>query len=396
MTPVLTKTVQSARLDTQDLLERIMQDGGSMALWRLPDEEKISLVLSKTSRKLSDIQLETLPPGFLISPFRPEREKIFIPTDCIAQCDPQGSVSDVPESPCHLQAFLNTPAERIHTATPHQPEPSPDPTRPDFLDLADKCLQSIRSGQTEKIVPALRKTVPIPEDLRPADLFFRLISAYPHAMVSLVYTPDTGLWIGATPEPLISTDRNGIFRTVALAGTKQFDPNVPEQAVTWTQKEIEEQALVERYIINCFKTIRLREYEEFGPKTYRAGNLLHLRSVFEVNLQETAFPDLGSVMLRLLHPTSAVCGMPRQAALDFLQAHEAFDRELFAGYLGPVNVHGEIRLFVNLRCMKWSGDHAQLFAGAGVTGSSVPESEWRECELKTQTILRFLQTALTV
>ena len=76
------------------------------------------------------------------------------------------------------------------------------------------------------------------------------------------------------------------------------------------QKDIEEQALVERYVISCFKKIRLREYDEHGPKTMIAGNVLHLKTEFEVDMVATNFPQLGSVMLNLLHPTSAVCGMP--------------------------------------------------------------------------------------
>ena len=160
-------------------------------------------------------------------------------------------------------------------------------------------------------------------------------------MVSLVSDEKTGTWLGASPELLVSVDRNGIFRTVALAGTQVYQDNILLRNIGWTQKEIEEQALVERYIISCFKKIRVREFDEHGPKTVQAGNLVHLKSDFEVDMKAVNFPLLGSVMLKLLHPTSAVCGMPMEASLSFLKQHEKHDREFYAGYLGPVNIENE-------------------------------------------------------
>ena len=65
----------------------------------------------------------------------------------------------------------------------------------------------------------------------------------------------------------MSIDQGMKFKTIALAGTKTFQEGANLKNIAWTQKDIEEQALVCRYIINCFKKIRLREYEEHGPRT---------------------------------------------------------------------------------------------------------------------------------
>jgi len=186
-------------------------------------------------------------------------------------------------------------------------------------------------------------------------------------------------------------------RTLSLAGTQSAsNPDgtlkTPAEAL-WSQKEIEEQALVSRYIIECFKKIRLREYLEEGPRTIQAGNLMHLGSQFTVDTHAVHYPQLGTVMLRLLHPTSAVCGMPRSAAFDFIQQHEGYDREFYSGFLGPVNIQSESHLFVHIRCLKLEGNRATLFAGAGLTEDSVPEREWQETEMKCQTLLRCLAVA---
>ena len=107
-------------------------------------------------------------------------------------------------------------------------------------------------------------------------------------------------------------------------------------------------------------------------------------------MEATNFPLLGSVMLDLLHPTSAVCGMPKEFAKEFIRSHEKFDREFFSGYLGPVNLDEETHLFVNLRCMQLNHSNATLYAGAGVTEDSIPHNEWVETQLKCDTLIDVL------
>jgi isochorismate synthase len=150
----------------------------------------------------------------------------------------------------------------------------------------------------------------------------------------------------------------------------------------WTQKEIEEQALVSRYIINCFKTIRLREFEEDGPRTVQAGNLIHLKTKFSVDMNEVGFPTLGTTMIKLLHPTSAVCGMPKDKAFDFLKANENIDRKFYSGFLGPVNIEKATNIFVNIRCAEFGKNKVSFYSGAGITQDSDPEKEFLETELK--------------
>lgn len=366
--------------------------GLALAAWQLPGTSRIRFLLAEKTHKIDAIRLDELGRGFLFSPFRPELDKFFLPADFILDYS-EGSLIENPASRALPTEFIAelSPESKVHQAAAAEKTTETNADKKAYLNLVTSCLEAIASGSMEKIVAARRKTIPLPEEADPVKFFLALTKAYPHAMVSMVYLPESGIWIGASPEPLISVDRNQMFRTVALAGTKSFRPEIPIEEVTWTQKEIEEQALVERYIISCFKKIRLREYDEYGPKTFRAGNLLHLKSVFEVNLREVTFPELGTVMLELLHPTSAVCGMPRETSLEFIRRSEGFDREFYAGFLGPVNDDQETHLYVNLRCLKWSGQHAVLFAGAGITSGSNPEQEWEECEMKMETLHRHIR-----
>jgi isochorismate synthase len=266
----------------------------------------------------------------------------------------------------------------------------PDAEKESFTEIVRQAVQEIEGGGMEKVVPSRTKRVTLPGSFDVIDSFQKLCSTYPQALISFVSIPGVGNWLGASPEILVCVQDKTIFKTVALAGTLPYSPGLDLKRVAWTQKEIEEQALVERYVISCFKRIRLREYEEYGPKTIVAGNLMHLKSEFRVDMKATNFPQIGTVMLDLLHPTSAVCGMPLESAQQFLSHHESYDRGFYAGYLGPVNVHNNIELFVNLRCMQIDGHTGILYAGAGVTVDSDPEKEWAETEMKLNTLLNVI------
>ncbi|MBK0404742.1 chorismate-binding protein [Adhaeribacter sp. BT258] len=265
-------------------------------------------------------------------------------------------------------------------------------SRSDFEALVENAILFIKKSEAEKIVPSRTAQQPLPPHFSPVAGFINLTQQYPLAFVSLVSASKIGTWLGASPEILVQKDRHNIFKTMALAGTQKLVSGQNAADAIWRQKEIEEQSMVVRYIISCFKKIRLREYVETGPRTAVAGNLLHLRSDFCVNLNEQPdFPTLTSDMLHLLHPTSAVCGQPKAAALDFLHEHENYDRKYYSGYLGPVNVNAETAIFVNLRCLELQKNEAILYAGAGVTQDSDPQKEWLETELKMQTVAKALQ-----
>ncbi len=243
----------------------------------------------------------------------------------------------------------------------------------------------------KKVVLSRTKELVLDEHFDLMATFDKLCERYPNAFVSMVYLPSLDqIWVGASPEVLVSQNKEGVFRTMALAGTQsaiQRNGQYMKPAhANWTQKEIEEQAYVSRYIIDCFKKIRLRDFEEEGPKTVIAGNLLHLQTDFFVDTQIVDAEGLISTMLELLHPTSAVCGMPKQAALDFILKHETHQRAFYSGFWGPINIEGESNLFVNLRTMKIEQGIATLFAGCGITADSIPEKEWLETEMKCQTL----------
>jgi isochorismate synthase len=379
------------------LLNHAFENNFSVAVWKLPDNAAWHLLISRRQQFLKrETALEDLPAGFIFAPFERTKDSLFLEADHIFSFS-EGRL-ETPQSPRGIDSLTwLQEAVAKSSGKKNQPRPFTPPTHEkpfirqvDFEEMVQQGINGIERGELEKVVTSRTRYVQLPADFDIVDSFQRLCRAYPNALVSFVSSPETGSWLGASPETLVTVENGSIFKTVALAGTKLYEPGTNLKTVAWTQKEIEEQALVERYIISCFKKIRVREYDEHGPKTVVAGNLLHLKSDFMVDMKAINFPQLGSVMLQLLHPTSAVCGMPLEPALEFLRKHEGYDREYYAGFLGPVNVNNNIHVFVNLRCMKFMDGGALLYAGAGVTNDSIPENEWTETEMKLNTLLNVI------
>ena len=365
-----------------------LAEGYSIALWKLPNQNNINLLLSSRAKLIDDLTIEECAPGFAFAPFDNAKAKLFFEADHLFEISNKGVAEKTNKQLLDIiEKSQNNSKLQFHKSST-QIIPEPEDT---YINLVKDCINAIEAGAFEKVVPSKQHALAVSDSFDMLDGFEKLTKKYPLAMVSLISDSTIGTWMGATPELLVSTDKKGIFRTVALAGTQSYLENISLKNISWTQKEIEEQALVERYIISCFKKIRVREYEEHGPKTVQAGNLLHLRSDFEVDMKEVNYPQLGSVMLKLLHPTSAVCGMPLESSFKFLQENENYNREFYSGFLGPVNIDHESYLFVNLRCLKWCGDKIILYAGAGVTIDSIPEQEEKEVQLKFETIRTALE-----
>jgi isochorismate synthase len=376
------------------LVQHAVDQDLPFAFWRLPNSDRRFFIIAQEYQLLKkQSSLEESAPGFIFAPFDREKDRLFLPADLIF-CFEQGKLLS-PQTPAETnsEAWLSEKLKEsfsrrtIKFRSAKAASESPD----DFLLTIVKSIEQIERGLFEKVVPSRASAIDLPAEFDVVDAFEKLCNRYSNALISFVSIPGVGHWLGATPEVLVTLEDKTIFKTVALAGTKPYYEGTNLKTVAWTQKEIEEQALVERYVISCFKKIRLREYDEHGPKTVVAGNVMHLKSDFTVNIKETNFPQLATVMLDLLHPTSAVCGMPLQPAVEFLKTVEGYDREFYAGYLGPVNIQNDIHIFVNLRCMQLFDTKALLYAGAGVTVDSIPEEEFEETEIKFNTLLNVIR-----
>jgi len=209
-------------------------------------------------------------------------------------------------------------------------------------------------------------------------LFLELKKKYPSAFVYVFNIPNRGMWVGATPEILVK-EKNGIVETMALAGTK------PNKNIAWTSKELEEHA----FVVEDIKEKLRKNKQGFSigeVETVQAGEVYHLKTKIEINKGKSSSLQIAQI----LHPTSAVCGMPQDKAKEFIFKNENYNRTFYTGFLGWVG-EKETDLYVNLRCMRVYKNGGEIFVGGGITRGSIAKKEWKETELKSRTLLSILE-----
>lgn len=235
-------------------------------------------------------------------------------------------------------------------------------------------------GRLKKVVAARAKWISNPLKPNLFELFNILCREYPDAFVYLWSSPETGTWLGASPEMLFRQSGNQA-KTVALAGTRKN-----AAGCSFENKEIAEQQWVLRFLLESLEQLGCTNIEVGQLIEKNAGHLTHLNT--GVNFTLTEETNRWKI-IRTLHPTPAVSGYPQRESMAFIDQLEPFDRSFYSGYLGPFNP-SKADIFVNLRCLQYFSEGAILYAGAGITEDSVPEDEWSEMEEKLATLGRWL------
>jgi len=279
------------------------------------------------------------------------------------------------------------------------------------INLVQKGIDSINNKSLKKVVLSRKEIIQIPSSTKPEpiEIFRELTEKYPEAFAYIWFHPKVGLWMGATPETLLEVERNR-FKTMALAGTQKYEGTLD---VNWGEKEKEEQQMVTDSVMESLKIIS-EKTEITTPYTAKAGNLLHIRTdITGVLNSKFQIPKSGDMvkLISAIHPTPAICGLPKEVAKKFILENENYNREYYSGFLGELNLKKTLQrsgnrknrenqayssitktsaLYVNLRCMKLEDNKAVLFVGGGITKDSNPTDEWEETSNKAQTMKRVL------
>ncbi len=259
----------------------------------------------------------------------------------------------------------------------------------DFEAQVQAARRAIALGELQKVVLARALDVQGEGPARVAPLLAKLRSAYP-ACVGFAMKRGDGIFVGATPELLISMQGRTV-RTAALAGSAprgrdpEADAHLGRQLIE-SKKEQEEH----RFVVDALREVlapactRLEVPE--SPRLLRLEGIQHLETPIRGLLAERP----GSSLLELagnLHPSPAVGGVPRRAALDWLDQCEGLDRGWFAGPIGFLDAEGGGELRVALRSGLIRGSRARLFAGAGIVSDSQPDAELEETRVKLRALL---------
>jgi len=334
-------------------IKQIEQEGKPFVAYRNPNESSITLIAQHTDELFVFDDFSAS--GYVFAPFDNNEDAYLLKPDLVYQ---EEFIPDSIHSR-ELIGFKNTTEEKEHIVK------------------VKKAVQTIKDTEISKIVIS-RKEVLSVSKLNTVALFENLLNTYDNAYVYVWSHPKVGKWMGATPETLLTVAKN-VFKTMSLAGTQPFLGDLyPE----WGAKEVEEQQMVSDFIkYNLEDKVDSLRFSKV--ETAKAGNLLHLKTEISGNLKKAK--DI-EVLVNLLHPTPAVCGLPKDESKAYILKNEGYHRSFYTGYLGALNILDSTSLFVNLRCFSIKENKVSLYVGGGITSGSNPEKEWLETVEKSKTI----------
>ena len=261
-----------------------------------------------------------------------------------------------------------------------------DLSRTGFKDAVGTALRSIEAGAVEKVVLARDIVADLPEDFDLRAPLTVLAENYPTCWV---YSVD-GLF-GASPELLVRVSHGQVSARV-LAGTagRGTDPGVDfaiGQALSESHKNVAEHAFAVDSMVKALAPFC--EHVDADPKPFslKLPNVWHLASdVHGVLKEDASVLDLAAA----IHPTAAVAGTPREAAVALIEALEPFDRGRYAGPVGWIGADGDGEWAIALRGAQIKGGLVRAFAGCGIVAESDADSEASETDLKFQPIIQAL------
>jgi menaquinone-specific isochorismate synthase len=251
----------------------------------------------------------------------------------------------------------------------------------------EAALEAIGAGRLDKVVLAREAAVEAERPFPRAELLLRLRRRPGGA--TFLYA--SGGFVGASPELLVRREGR-VATSRPMAGTVPRGDSAAAEAdglarLTGSPKEAVEHRLVVDAVADGLAKVADR-VQVGRPEVVRLATVAHLAT--EITAELTGPLPTALELAGLLHPTPAVGGSPRDAALAAIAALEPFDRGCSAGRVGWVDRAGDGEWALALRCATLDGRRAHLLAGAGIVPGSDPDAEWAETEYKLRAVLEVL------
>ncbi|AUJ25913.1 MULTISPECIES: isochorismate synthase MenF [Virgibacillus] len=254
-----------------------------------------------------------------------------------------------------------------------------------------RAKQEIQQKQMDKIVLAREMRLTFSKQVDISQMLSDLIDKQSNSYIFAFEQSDKSCFVGATPERLVRIEKKELLST-CLAGTAPRGATVEEdQRIAATlfhdPKNREEHDFVVQMIkqgINKYCTdVQIPDI----PVVYPLKNLQHLYTPVTGILKDgyTIFN-----VIKELHPTPALGGVPRDLSMTFIRNNERLDRGWYGAPVGWLdsNEYGEFA--VAIRSALIQDDEASLFAGCGIVKDSDPEEEFAETEIKFSPMLTVL------
>lgn len=305
-----------------------------------------------------------------------------------------GSATVVPGDPTSADEleFLLERALCPDVATPKEHEPRDRGLAPEAWQQAvAEAVRGIRCGTYEKVV--LARSVDVPRHAPKEAVLGALAERYPTTFV-FSFAAGDATWLGASPERLVALS-DGVVRVASLAGSRPrgetpADDDRLARELFESAKERAEHAVVVEAVRQALEPACDELTIPDGPRLMRVANIQHLYTPVTGRVRDGV--DVLDLVERV-HPTPAVGGWPRCAALAAIRDLEGMDRGWYAAPIGWLDFAGDGEFAVALRSALLTAGRAVLYAGAGIVEGSDPAEELAETELKFRPLRGALEQA---
>jgi len=294
----------------------------------------------------------------------------------------------LPEPPVSMTSVSASPSEPF-SAMQLLGEPSAE----EYEEAVASAVERIREGSLIKVVLARTLRVEAGRELDPTQLLRRLRAVEPECYAFAMDLDQGRTIVGASPELLVSRSGREV-RANPLAGSapRAGDPGEDRanaEALGSSAKDRQEHAIVVEAVFRALQPLCDDLRYDPEPTLLATANVWHLSTRFRGTLRDPAISSLD--LVRALHPTPAVCGDPRDAAMQMIRDLEPVPRGHYAGAVGWMDANGDGVWALALRCAELHGETARLFAGAGIVADSEPALELDETERKFRAFLDSLR-----
>jgi menaquinone-specific isochorismate synthase len=254
-------------------------------------------------------------------------------------------------------------------------------------------ISEIKQKKIEKVVLSKRIKYEVKSEINWQQIFKELNNNYPNCTNYLLKSGKS-IFFGSTPELLARFSGNN-FYTEALAGSISRGKNSAEdlenesKLLQSKKNNFEHNAVIQHIKSSIQKFVQDLEIND-KPVVKKFSNIQHLHTVIKGKLGPAS--NIFDIILSLF-PTPAVCGIPKDKALQLINDFEEFDRGLFSGLIGWFNCEGYGEFDVTLRCGLVNQNDLYVFAGCGIVEDSDPTEEYEETKLKLKPILSLFDNA---
>ena len=249
-------------------------------------------------------------------------------------------------------------------------------------------IQLVDKGILEKIVLANRTKIKLKNKLDLVEILKKLKNNQPNTCRYVWKRNSKDIIFGASPEKLFSFFKKNLTLE-ALAGTRSTQSNL--NSFLKSTKDLKEHNYVIDYLIKCLETLNIKNYKQSDIKVKSFGDISHLQTIIVSRIENICPFEL----LRTLHPSPAVCGYPKNEALDWINTLESFARGNYASPMGWVDSSGNSSFLVAIRGARYVEDNIEFTAGSGIVSGSILEKEVDEIKMKFESVLKqiFFETS---